>query len=170
MEIDCKICKVRSWKISDIDSLSYHANNRKIWLNLRDAFPFPYSKLDAINFIRRARSVYPETYFAIDFNGKAIGSIGFRPGKDIEKVSAEIGYWLGEEFWGRGITTAALIGLTLFAIQQFKLCRIFAVPFADNPASFRVLEKAGYRREGIMHKSCIKDGKIKDQILYSYVV
>ena len=121
MEINCKICKIRSWKISDVDSLSYYANNRKIWINLRDAFPFPYSRQDAEKFIKRALYSNPETYFAIDLKGKAIGSIGFRPGKDIEKVSAEIGYWLGEEFWGRGIVTAALEGLTRYAIQNFQL-------------------------------------------------
>lgn len=170
MQIDCEKCLVRTWKAADYCSLAQHANNRKIWLQLRDAFPHPYTKKDARNFIKIARTLKPETFFAIEAAGEAVGSIGIKPGIDIERISAEIGYWLGEQYWGRGITTAALRGLTNYAIREFQLSRVFAVPFRDNSASHKVLENAGYEREGIMRKSCIKDGKIKDQVLYAYVV
>jgi RimJ/RimL family protein N-acetyltransferase len=169
MEIDCGICKVRSWKIEDLNSLTYHANNRKIWLQLRDAFPFPYSKEDAKNFINISQKVKPESFFAIEVGGKAVGSIGIGLGKDIERISGEMGYWLGEEYWGKGIITAAIKHLTQYAIIKYKLTRIFAVPFSENIASCRALEKAGYTKECLMRKSCIKDRIIKDQYLYAFI-
>lgn len=170
MELDCGICKVRSWTKKDVDSLAYHANNRKIWLNLRDAFPFPYSKEDAKNFINITRKVKPESFFAIEVEGKAVGSIGIGLGKDIERISGEMGYWLGEEYWGRGIIAAAIRQLTIYAIREYNLTRIFALPFKENIASCRALEKAGFKKECLMRKSCIKDGEIKDQYLYALVV
>jgi ribosomal-protein-alanine N-acetyltransferase len=170
MRLSSEICVVRSWKRSDVASLASHANNRKIWLNLRDAFPFPYSKADARKFIKMARSMNPETYFAIEVDGEAVGAIGFGLHIDVERVSAEIGYWLSEQYWGRGITTDALKALTQYAIEKHHLTRVYAVPFEWNAASFRVLEKAGYLLECRMRKSAIKDGKIVDQLLYAYVI
>jgi ribosomal-protein-alanine N-acetyltransferase len=163
-------CVVRSWKRSDAPSLAVHANNHKIWINLRDAFPFPYTKSDARKFIKMARSMKPETYFAIEVDGEAVGAIGFSLHQDVERVSAEIGYWLSEQYWGRGITTEALKALTQYAITGHNLTRIYAVPFEWNSASFRVLEKAGYRLECRMRKSAIKEGKIVNQLQYAYVV
>lgn len=162
-------CELRSWRILDAPSLTRYANNRKIWRNLRDAFPSPYSIEDAQAFIKAATTQVPETMFAICVNDKAVGSIGFRLHTDVERVSAEIGYWLGEPFWNKGITTEALSFLTKYAIEKYKLTRVFAVPYEWNDASFKVLEKSGYRLEGRMRKSVIKDGKIIDQLLYAYV-
>src|SRR4029450_3433661 len=108
MRLQLKNCEVRSWKASDATSLTLHANNRKIWINLRDAFPHPYTLKDARAFIRTALQDRPERVFAIALRGEAVGGIGFSPHRDVERVSAEIGYWLGEEFWGQGITAAAL--------------------------------------------------------------
>ena len=170
MRLPLRNCEVRSWKTSDATSLTLHANNRKIWLNLRDAFPHPYTTKDAKGFIRTALRDRPECLFAIAVGGEAVGGIGFALHRDVERVSAEIGYWLGEEFWGRGITTAALKAVTDYAIQTHGLTRLYAVPFEWNPASFRVLEKAGYSLEGRMHRSAIKDGKVIDQLLYAYSV
>jgi [ribosomal protein S5]-alanine N-acetyltransferase len=112
----------------------------------------------------------PESMFAICVEDKAVGGIGFTLHSDIERISAEIGYWLGEPFWGRGIVTEALKAVTDYAIKNHGLKRVYAVPFESNNASFRVLEKAGYLLEGRMKRSAIKDGKVIDQLIYAYVV
>ena len=105
--------------------------------------------------------------WAIEVNGEAAGGIGIELHTDVERVSAEIGYWLGEAVWGRGIATEALRGVTEEAFRRYDLTRIYAVPFAEHLASIRVLEKAGYVREGVMRQSAIKDGKVRDQALYA---
>src|SRR5947207_9963945 len=160
---------VRSWTNDDLGSLVKYADNRKIWLNLRDRFPHPYTRRDGRDFIHLARSQRPETMFAIDVDGEAAGGIGFVPLTDVERVSAEIGYWLGEPFWGRSIATEALIAVTKHAIETHGLTRLFAVPFAGNAASCRVLEKAGYVLEGRLRRSAIKDGRILDQLQYAFI-
>jgi ribosomal-protein-alanine N-acetyltransferase len=170
MLIHLEKCDVRSYRESDADSLPFHANNRKVWMNLRDGFPHPYSRNDAEAFIKMALENKPETHFAIAVNGQAVGGIGFSLHTDVERLSAEIGYWLGEAFWNLGITTEALRAVTRYAIQEHNLARLYAVPYEWNPASFRVLENAGYVLEGRMRRSVIKDGKIIDQLLYAYIV
>src|SRR5437763_16967904 len=100
MKLTLKTCEVRSWRASDADSLVTHANNRKIWLNLRDRFPHPYTKRDARRFLRDMRASKPETAFAIAIDDQAVGGIGFVLHGDVDRVSAEIGYWLSEQFWG----------------------------------------------------------------------
>jgi ribosomal-protein-alanine N-acetyltransferase len=162
-------CEVRSWRPSDLDSLVEHANNRKIWVNLRDRFPHPYSRSDGRTFIRAARKMQPETFFAIAVDGAAVGGIGFVLQGDVDRVSAELGYWLGEAFWGRGIATDATRAVTQYAIERHGLTRLFALPFAHNLASCRVLEKAGYVREALLRRSAIKDGTIVDQFQYAYI-
>jgi RimJ/RimL family protein N-acetyltransferase len=170
MELTLKSCDVRSWRMGDADALARHANNRKIWLNLRDAFPHPYTIHDARNFIKALRNRTPETTFAIAVNGEAAGSVGFVLRPDVERVSAEIGYWLAEPFWGRGIVTEALAAVTDYAIATHKLTRIYALPFAWNTASCRVLEKAGYVLEARLRRSAIKNGLITDQMQYAFVI
>ncbi len=170
MELQLKHCTIRSYLISDAASLAKYANNRKIWQNLRDGFPHPYLLDNATAFISKATSMNPETMFAICIGHEAAGGIGFTLHTDVERVSAEIGYWLGEPFWGNGIMTEALGAVTRYAIREHQLTRVYAVPYDTNKASFRVLEKAGFKLEGRMKKSAIKDGKILDQLLYAYVV
>jgi RimJ/RimL family protein N-acetyltransferase len=162
-------CEVRSWKAADAPSIATHADNRKIWINLRDRFPHPYTERDARTFLRRVQQSAGEAFFAIAVNGEAVGGIGFMLQTDVERVSAEIGYWLGEAYWGRGIATEALIAVTGYAIEHHQLTRLFALPFATNAASCRVLEKAGYVLEGRLRRSAIKDGVILDQLQYAYV-
>jgi RimJ/RimL family protein N-acetyltransferase len=162
-------CEVRSWSTRDVSSLVEHANNRKIWINLRDRFPHPYSRRDARTFIAAVRSRDPETLFAIAVGGLAVGGIGFVLHEDVERVSAEIGYWLGEPFWGRGIATEALKAMTSYAIERHGLTRVYAVPFAWNTASARVLEKAGYVLEARLRRSAIKDGVVTDQLQYAFI-
>jgi RimJ/RimL family protein N-acetyltransferase len=169
MRITLETCEVRSWQTADVESLVRYANNRKIWLNLRDAFPHPYTKHDGREWVRTVRQQSPETSFAIAVDTEAVGGIGYVLHRDVERVSAEIGYWLGEPFWGRGITAEALRAVTDYAMQTHGLTRIYAVPFAWNAASCRVLEKAGYVLEGRLRKSAIKDGRLTDQMQYAFI-
>lgn len=161
---------VRDWRADDAPSLARHANDRRIWLNLRDRFPHPYLLADAETFLRSVAARSPITNFAIAVQDQAVGGIGYTLHDDVERVSAEIGYWLGVAFWGQGIMTAALKAVTAYALTQHgDLRRIYAVPFAWSVASMRVLEKAGYRLEGRMRQSAIKDGRVSDQLLYAVV-
>lgn len=169
MRIELPRCIVRSWQEGDAPDLASHANCREIWINLRDAFPNPYSLDDAANFIGFCREQDPETFFAIEVDGQAAGGIGFVLGADVERTSAEVGYWLGEKFWNRGIVTEALIAVRDFAIDIHSLTRIYAVPFEWNEVSFRVLEKAEFVVEGRLRRSAVKDGKVVDQLMYAYV-
>ncbi len=169
MQLELSKCVVRSWSNDDLASLVKYADNRKIWLNLRDRFPHPYTRRDGRDFIHLARSQRPETMFAIDVAGEAVGGIGFVPHSDVERVSAEIGYWLGEPFWGRGIVTEALVAVTKHAINAHHLTRLYALPYAYNEGSRRVLEKAGYVLEARLRKSAIKDGRIIDQLQYAFI-
>lgn len=167
LTLDC--CTVRSWEYSDVDTIPAYANNRNVWMNLRDAFPHPYTKQSARDWIRGVKQRSPETSFAIAVDDEAVGGIGFMLHPDVERVSAEIGYWLGEPYWGRGITSAALRAMTTYAMETHGLTRVFAVPFAWNAASCRVLEKAGYVLEGRLRKSAIKDGRLTDQFQYAFI-
>ena len=169
MQLLLETCEIRSWRSSDLASLVVHANNRNIWINLRDRFPHPYTPRDGSAFLRHTRDQRPETAFAIAVDGEAVGGIGFQLRTDVERVSAEIGYWLGESFWGRGIATEALVALTGHAIAAHGLTRVYAVPFAWNAASCRVLEKAGYVLEGRLRRSAVKDGRITDQLQYAFI-
>jgi RimJ/RimL family protein N-acetyltransferase len=158
---------LRPWRTGDEASLVRHANEREIWLNLRDQFPHPYTLADAEGWIRFALSQAQPTSFAIEVELEAVGGIGLRLQEDVERVTAEIGYWLGKAFWQRGIMTAALRAMTAYGFERFALTRIYAVPFTANAASQRVLEKAGYTREGTLRRSAIKDGEITDQVLFA---
>ena len=160
---------IRNWQIEDAPSIAKYANNRKIWMNLRDAFPHPYRLQDAESFILRAIEADPKTVFAIATQSEAIGSIGLMPGKDVHRYAAEIGYWLAEPFWGKGIMTLAVKSLTAYAINDLKMHRVFAEPYTTNHASARVLEKAEFICEGILRSNVVKDGKVLDQFLYSYI-
>jgi RimJ/RimL family protein N-acetyltransferase len=161
-------CRVRAWNPADAEPLARHANNLNVARQLRDRFPHPYTRADAVTFLKSAAAALP-TNLAIDVDGEAAGGIGFVRGTDVERFGAEIGYWLGEAFWGRGIITEALELVTAYAFEQFDLLRLYALPFADNAGSIRVLEKAGYTREGVLRSSCVKYGQRRDQILYARV-
>ena len=169
MRLDLKTCTVRSWEWRDRESIVRHANNRKVSRNLRDRFPHPYTERDARNWLDAVIGLEPETNFAIDVAGEAVGGIGYTIQYDVARRSAEIGYWLGEDFWGRGIATEALIAVTDHAFANHDLCRIFAHVFDWNGASARVLEKAGYTFEGRMRKSVTKEGQTIDQLMYAMI-
>lgn len=160
---------IRDWRPEDAPSVARYANNRKIWVNLRDAFPYPYGLQDAQFFIAQVMDSEPTTVFAIASASEAVGSIGLLLGRDVHRYTAEIGYWLGEPFWGKGIMTRAVKALTHHGIHAWNLQRIYAEPYMTNLASVRVLEKAGFQREGTLRASAFKDGRVLDQYLYSYV-
>ena len=136
-------------------------------MHLRDRFPFPYEPQHAATFLSRIAEQPQPTAWAIEVEGEAVGGIGLEMHSDVERVSAEVGYWLTERLWGRGIVTEVLTAVTAEAFARFDLTRLYAVAFADHAASIRVLEKSGYVKEGLMKQSAIKDGKIRDQLLYA---
>ena len=169
MELRLTKSTIREWRPGDEESLVLHANNRNVSRNLRDAFPYPYTMADATRWIETAGAADPLTSFAIEVDGSAVGGIGIVLKDDVYRRSAEIGYWLGEEFWGRGIVTEALEIMTDYAFSTWDLCRISAGVFEWNPGSVRVLEKAGYQFEGRMRKAVTKDGETIDELVFAIV-
>lgn len=161
---------IRKWEISDAASLSAALSNKNILNNLRDGLPYPYTEKDAEDYISFILNSDPnDTFaFAIDVDGKAVGSIGaFRQG-NIHRRTAELGYYLSEEYWGRGIMTDAVRQLCEKLFAETDIIRIFAEPFSYNTGSRRVLEKAGFRLEGILKNNAYKNGKVLDMALYAY--
>jgi RimJ/RimL family protein N-acetyltransferase len=169
MHLDCGPCIVRDWRDGDRESLVRNADNRRVWRNLKDRFPNPYTAADAEAWLALARTNPELAGWAIEVDGHAVGCIGLKPLADVYARSAHIGYWLGEPFWGRGIVTAALGAVSELALGQPGYLRLEAPVFAWNPASMRVLEKCGFVREGVMRKSVFKDGEVIDSVLYARV-
>ena len=168
VEIKIGEWSLRNWGETDIPALVKYADNRKIWLNVRDVFPFPYTQNDAEAWINTMQD--PLTNFAIATRAEAIGGIGFNLQEDIYRRSAEIGYWIGEPYWNRGIATLAVGAAAKYAFDNFDLVRLYATVFEWNPASARVLEKNGFKLEGRLEKSVIKDGKTIDSLQYALVI
>jgi ribosomal-protein-alanine N-acetyltransferase len=160
-------CQLREFRKGDEPSLVRHANNRNVWKNLRDAFPFPYKSADARHWIRLATSNGLNYVFAIDVDGFAVGAIGLHPGIDVHRHSVEIGYWLSEEYWNRGICTEAVQVVTNYAFTTLGMSRVHAEVFHWNTASMRVLEKAGFAREGLLKKSAFKDNQWVDEVVFA---
>jgi len=169
MELIGQLVTLRAWRSADVASLVKYANNPNVARQLRDRFPHPYTAADARQFVQATSKDRPTTGFAITVNGEAVGGVGIAPGADVERFSAEVGYWLGEPFWGRGLTLDAVRLISGYAFTTCNMLRLFALPFADNLQSTRVLEKAGYTREAILRASGVKDGVPKDQALYALV-
>ena len=167
MQLVLEQCTVRPWRLDDAKSLTRHANNRKVWLSLRDMFPHPYTTEDAREFLEATIKARPTTNFCIEVSGTATGGIGIHLGTDVHRQTAELGYWLGEEFWTHGIMTEAVGAFTDFCFDKFRLRRIYAEPFANNRASARVLEKSGFALEGRLKNNVVKDGELLDSLLYA---
>lgn len=160
---------LREWDLADSASLAQYANNIHIFNNVRDYFPHPYSEEDGIAFIKFVLSKpKPQIDFAIEVAGKAVGGIGIVPNEDVERITAEIGYWLGEPFWNKGIMTAVIKDITQYTFSNFPLTKLYAPVFEHNQASMRVLEKAGFIKEAILRKAAIKNSKVID--LHYYVL
>jgi ribosomal-protein-alanine N-acetyltransferase len=169
MELDLPGCRIRSWRAGDEPSLARHASNRKIWLNVRDRFPHPYTLADAEVWVARAVAADPETQFAVEVDGEAAGGVGLFLQEDVSRFTAEIGYWLGEAYWGRGLMSGVVRRFTDYAFATFDLNRIYGNVFDWNAASARVLEKAGYEFEGRHRRAAVKDGRVVDNLLYAVV-
>ncbi len=169
VRIQLTSCLLREWRKGDEPSLVRHANNRNVWINVRDSFPYPYRQSDARAWIRLAGHEGMNQVFAIDVDGFAVGAIGIRPGEDVYYLSAEIGYWLGEEYWNRGIMTEAVVAIADYGFNMLGMWRVYAEVFEWNAASMRVLEKAGFVREGVLRKSATKNRQTIDQVMYAKV-
>ena len=161
--------ELRAWQMADIPSVAAYANNRKIADFLRDIFPFPYTPEDARRYICSCigQGDHGQLCRAIVCDGHAVGSVAVQQGSDIACRTAELGYWLAEEHWGRGIMTAAVGRLCREAFQRWDIARIFAEPFAWNTGSRRVLEKAGFTLEGVMRQGAYKNGALCDYCMYA---
>jgi ribosomal-protein-alanine N-acetyltransferase len=147
--------------------MAQHANDRRVWAQLRDRFPHPYCVADAKVFIDVISREDPFACFAIVVDERCIGGIGLERQHDVHRLTRELGYWLGFDYWGRGIASQAIAGVTAWAFEALDLQRVFAQPYADNVASCRALEKAGFTLEGTLRHSAIKDGVVRDQCMYA---
>lgn len=162
-------CEIRKWQLEDAKDLAAALSNTKIQDNLRDGLPYPYTEQDGIEYISAMLSADEnETFaFAITVDQKVIGSIGaFRQG-NIHRQTAELGYYIAEDYWGKGIMSEAVKQICRFVFDHSDIIRIYAEPFAYNAASCRVLEKAGFQYEGTLRNNAVKNGKIVDMKIYS---
>ena len=162
-------CNIREWRIEDKSRLAELLNNKKILNNLRDGIPYPYTVADAEKYISAMLSVdKTQTFsFAVTVDDKVVGSIAAYRCENILSRTAELGYYLGEAYWGKGIATSAVKQICKYVFEHTDIIRIFAEPFSYNAASCRVLEKAGFEFEGTLHSNAVKDGKILDMKMYA---
>jgi RimJ/RimL family protein N-acetyltransferase len=158
---------LRAFQKSDLDDLVKCANNQNIADNLMDRYPYPYTVEDGKEFILFATSKNPLEIKAIEINGKVNGALGLHPGVDIYCKNAELGYWLAEPFWGKGIMSRAIPKIVEYGFQNFDIDRIFARPFGTNLASQRVLEKSGFILEGRFANTLYKNGRYEDELIYA---
>ncbi|HJA05534.1 MAG TPA: GNAT family N-acetyltransferase [Candidatus Mediterraneibacter pullicola] len=161
--------QIRKWELADAKDLATALSNRKILDNLRDGLPYPYTEQDGKDFIAAMLAADENSTFAfaITLDGKVIGSIGAFRQENIHKHTAELGYYIAEEHWGKGIMTEAVKQLCDYVFSHTDMIRIYAEPFAYNIGSQRVLEKAGFQYEGTLRNNAVKNGKILDMKMYS---
>ena len=157
---------LREWKSSDLDSLLFHANNPNIAGNMTNAFPHPYTQKDGEAFLSRVTNMRSGLILAIDADGEAVGSVGIFPQEDIECKNAEMGYWLSEQYWNKGIISKVIPMMLKTAFSKFEIDRIYARPFGNNLASQRVLEKNGFTLEAIIKNGFFKNGAYTDAMIY----
>lgn len=158
---------LRPWNLDDINSLVKHGNNKKIADNLTNHFPHPYTYDDAVKFIEMVSSAKPINVFAIEYKNEAIGAIGIFPQQDIYCRNAEMGYWISEDYWGKGIITYAISKMIVYAFDTFEINRIYARPFGPNLGSQKVLEKNGFELNARIKNSFYKNGEYLDELIYS---
>jgi RimJ/RimL family protein N-acetyltransferase len=170
MEFELTHTRLRPLSLDDAASLAEHANDASVARDLPDHFVHPYAEEDAVKFLERVLKTDPPTVLAIDVDGACVGTIGWKPRGDVERVTTELGYWLGVAHAGRGITTEAIQCVTPWLIREHKLTRVEARLFQRNRASARVLEKAGFVREALKRRSAIKAEEVLDQELWAFVV
>jgi len=158
--------KLRPFTMDDLDAMVHHANNPKIAAMLTDAFPSPYTRDSGLLFLERVMAQEPAEVLAIEVDGEVVGNIGIHPQHDVNRLNAELGYFVGEEHWGKGIGTEAIRLMVKYAFDKFKIERIFARPFGSNLASQRVLEKAGFIFEARIPGILIKTGRTEDELFF----
>jgi [ribosomal protein S5]-alanine N-acetyltransferase len=166
MQIITPGAMLRDWTARDAPSLVRYADNPRIAATLRDAFPSPYTLEDAQRFIALATSPGPHRFLAIEVDSVACGGIGIHPLDDVHRRTAEIGYWLAEPYWGRGIVTGAVRAFVPVAFHGSGITRLQAGIFANNPASMRVLEKCGFTLEAVHRNAVTKNGVTMDEMMY----
>ncbi len=168
--IACGPCVLRPWRVTDLESLVRHADDKEVSRTLRDRFPYPYTAAAGRAWLAAASIERPPTTLAIDVAGEAVGGIGVVAGSDVNRHAGEIGYWLGRAWWGRGLATASVREFVPWAIGTFGFVRLFADVFETNASSARVLEKCGFLREGVLRAHARKDGRLLDVWVYGLVV
>lgn len=163
--------ELKEWSLDYAGDIAKYANNKKISDNLRDIFPYPYTRSDAESFIGLCISGGDTKQLcrAILVDGTAVGGISATLGEDIFRKSAELGFWLAEEYWGKGIMTEAVKQICDMTFNVYDISRIFATVFTHNRGSCRVLEKAGFTLEGEMKKGAFKHGQYIDYFMYAFV-
>lgn len=161
--------RVRNLVKTDASRMAILANNENISKNLRDGFPHPYSHSDAVTFVDNCLKQKSENIFAIEYKGEYVGNIGLLAGEDVYRRSAEVGYFIGEEYWNKGIATKAIKLITDFGLSKLDFVRIHAGIFEYNISSQRVMEKCGYIKEGVFKKAVFKQGKLWDEIRYARI-
>ena len=169
MDLDREDYTLRDLVPADAPALARHADDPGIAAHLRDRFPHPYRLRDAEAFIAMVRAGLGERAWAIDHGGEAVGVIGAVPGRDVYAGSWELGYWLSRGHWGRGVATAAARAVCAHLFADHRARRIWAGVFAGNTGSARVLEKAGFTREGTARAHVVKNGVVRDEWLYGLV-
>jgi RimJ/RimL family protein N-acetyltransferase len=158
---------LRTFTMDDAAAMTALADNPRIAVNLRDGFPNPYTLQDAERFLKMATTMDPQSFFAIEYQDVYVGNISLMPGTDVYRKSAEIGYFIGEPYWGKGIATAAVKLIIDYGFKQLGLARIHTGVYEYNPASCHVLEKCGFQKEGVFRKSVYKQGQLWDEIRYA---
>lgn len=159
-------CRLRPWRHTDLESLVRHADDTRVARTVRDLFPSPYTRDDGENWLAHATGVGRANNVAIEVGGHAVGGIGMIPGDDVHRIRAEVGYWLGHAYWGRGIMTEAVSAFSAHLIEEREFLRLEAPVFETNPASARVLEKSGYHLESRQVRAAIKEGRVIDLLMY----
>ena len=164
-------CVIRRWRVSDQERLAEMLSNPKVLDNLRDGLPYPYTPADGETYIRSMLAADEDKTFAfaITVDDRAIGSIGVFRRENIHFRTAELGYYIGEPYWGKGYATSAVKQVCRYVFDHTDILRIFAEPFARNAASCRVLKKAGFQLEGTLRSNAAKNGAVLDMKLYALV-
>lgn len=162
-------CKIRKWRLSDAADLALAISNKKILDNLRDGLPYPYTEQDGVDYISAMLSAdEDETFaFAVTVDGKVAGSIGIFRQENIHRQTGELGYYIAEEYWGKGMMSEAVKQICEYVFSNSDIIRIYAEPFAYNTASCRVLEKAGFQYEGTLRDNAVKNGNVVDMKMFS---
>lgn len=167
MELSGEGFKLRPWKLTDAESLQRHANNFNVSANLLNRFPYPYSLEDARYFIEHIAAPQPNINFAIEVDSFAVGGIALQMRDDVYSKSPLIGYWLSQNYWGKGIAPKAIQLVTGHAFENLGAICVMAFVFGKNTRSMKALEKAGYTKRGILTASVIKNGEVMDEHIYA---